>query len=216
MAPRLAREGAVGAVRPGCRALRGIGPGQRLTLATGRGTVPASVGAGQLEHDASVALVDALYLAVSLSDNVAADALLDLVPWTEATALLRELGLRHAELRSRFAELTQTPAEQLADTPDLANVVAMSAALASGGHRLAALDLSRTSTSTPHDLASMLRGVWDPRDTPVHPDDARHLRRLLRADVHRQRLWQEFATPASTWASRTGAQPPARGGRRRA
>jgi beta-lactamase class A len=181
-----------------------VDAGQRLSLIPGHGVVPAAVGAGQLEHVATVALVDALYLAVSLSDTVAAEALLDLVPWTEATALLRELGLRDTFLRSRFAELTQTPAEQMTDTPELAQVIASSAALASGGHRLPALDRSRTNTSTARDLATLLGAAWDPRDTPLHSDDARHLRRLLRANVHRQRLWQEFASPSSTWASKTG------------
>lgn len=186
------------------RSTRSLEAGQRVVLPPGRGAVPASVGAGQLEHEVTVSALDALYLSVSLSDTTAADALLELVPWDEAAPLLRDLGLCATHLRAGFGELTRTPAEQMPEHPDLAHVVAASASLGAGGHRVGALDVASTNTGTARDLATLLAGLWARTPGPLHADDAGRLRRLLGANVHRQRLWPEFASPATTWASKTG------------
>lgn len=174
-----------------------------LKLDAQASSLPGGVGSSRFLHPAQVAVDDAVYLSVSLSDNVATDALFDLVTPQDVTARLRELGLADLVVRHPIGDLSQTPAEALPDTPDLAHVLAATGGTSGGGHRVRQLDVSRASSGTARTLVDLLALVWA-EDGPVHPGVAARLRWLLGQNVHRQRLWPDLASDSATWSSKTG------------
>ncbi|MFE5291068.1 serine hydrolase [Isoptericola sp. NPDC056618] len=169
----------------------------------GRATSPGPPGITRFRHPASVALDDLLYLAVSLSDSSACDALLALTPPAHVSRVLRELRVPDVEIRHGLGELDDTPAEALEHlAPGLGHAFAALASTASGGSVIRSLDVSVSTTSSARVLADLLGAVWDP-DRLDHAVSGR-LRELLASNVHRQRLAPEFDRDSSTWSSKTG------------
>lgn len=165
--------------------------------------LPGGVGVSRFSHPARVALVDAVYLAVSLSDNVAADALFGIVTPDEVDADLRRLGIGDLVVRHPIAELSRTPVEALPDDPDLAQALAARGGTPGGGHRVPQLDVTRASSGTARGLVDLLDLLWTGGDA-IAPGAAARLRWLLEQNVHRQRLWPDLASDSATWAAKTG------------
>lgn len=203
----------------------------RLRIPPGQVTTPGPTGTTRFRHVADIAVEDALSMAVTISDNAAADALFDLVSPTEVTQTLTGWGVEGLVLREKFSELTQTPVETLPrqDT-DLAHTIAIGSGTGGGGHRLAQLDLTRTNTGTAKALVDLLEAMWGSRSS--HPpevppraglhshDDAlrpesegttgidpwvfAEVRALMAANVHRHRLALDLASDENRWFSKTG------------
>ncbi|MFC8599751.1 serine hydrolase [Isoptericola sp. NPDC057191] len=177
--------------------------GTPITVAPGRVTTAGPPGTTRFRHPASVALEDLVYLAVSLSDSSACDALLALTPPARVGHVLRELGLPDIEIRHGLGELGDTPVEALEHRhPGLGHAFAAMATTANGGSVIRWLDVSVTTTSSARVLADLLAAVWDP--DRLHPAVSARLRELLAANVHRQRLAPEFDRDSSLWSSKTG------------
>lgn len=174
-----------------------------LELASSVADLPGGVGVTRFRHPARIAVDDVVYLAVALSDNVAADALFELVPPAEVTAFVRGLGIDGLVVRHPVADLSATPVEAMPDHPDLALSVATGAATAGGGHRVRQLDTSRSSAGTPRAVVDLLELVWRD-DGPMPGEVTARLRWLMTHAVHRQRLWPDLASDEATWASKTG------------
>jgi beta-lactamase class A len=172
---------------------------------TGRGsreTGPA--GLARFRFPATVALADVVYLSTCLSDNVAADALFDLVGPAHVTQYVRGLGVTDLTVRHRLSDLTETPAEALVQTPELAHTLAAHGGTPSGGHRVPQLDSARASSGTARACVDLLERLWT-TPSPVAPDVSRQVRELMTHHVvARQRLWPDFASDATTWSSKTG------------
>lgn len=190
---------ATGAIDP-ARRLR-VGPGDPALVDR-----PGPPGTGRFRHPVDVAVEDLLYLAVSLSDSTAADALFGLVPPAEVGAYLAAVGVEGIEVRHPVGDLNATPAERLDATEGhLAHRLAIGTGTADGGHAVAQLDLTRASTATATALADLLEALWAPTgDSPVRPEVARRVRSLLGLNVMRQRLATELASDAARWSSKTG------------
>ncbi|WP_258935309.1 class A beta-lactamase-related serine hydrolase [Nesterenkonia pannonica] len=194
-----------------------LDPASRLQIPPGRISTAGPTGITRFQHVADIAVEDALLLAVTLSDNAAADALFQLIPPAEVSALLAQWDLSSIIVRDTLTALTQTPAETLAphDT-DLAHSLAIERSTSGGGHRLEQFDLSRTNAGTARGLVDLLDVVWtalSPTETrlsrgrsPIEPWVAERLRNLMSANVHRHRLAPDFASDASRWSSKTGTQ----------
>lgn len=180
--------------------LDGAGP---LLLDARDASLPGGVGSSRFLHPARVALVDAVYLSVALSDNVATDALFALVTPEEVTARMVALGLRDLDVRHPIGDLSRTPAEALPDDLDLAHALAAAGGTAGGGHRVRQLDTSRSSAGTARAMVDLLALLWA-HDGPLVPEVAGPVRRLMGENVHRQRLWPDLASDAATWSSKTG------------
>lgn len=174
-----------------------------LELVSTAAELPGGVGVTRFRHPARIALDDVVYLSVSLSDNVATDALFELVPPVEVTAFVRDLGIEDLVVRHPVADLSATPIEAMPDQTDLALSLAAGAATPGGGHRVRQLDTSRTSAGTARAVVDLLELVW--RDGGgLDPAVTARVRWLMQHSVHRQRLWPDLASDAATWASKTG------------
>jgi beta-lactamase class A len=160
-------------------------------------------GTGRFVHPATIAVEDLVSLAVTVSDDNAADALLDLVPPHEVTAHLEELGIRGIVLRHPFGALADTPLERFApDEAHLAHTLAIRGGTPAQGHPVPQLDVARTNIGTATAWADLLEAVW--RDRGVRPAVAARVREHLAGNVHRQRLAPDFAADGARWSSKTG------------
>ncbi|WP_250032698.1 serine hydrolase [Paractinoplanes maris] len=180
-----------------------LDPAERVEVTPGRMVAPGPTGLSKFRHPAAVAIEDLLYLAVAVSDNVAADALFALTPPAEVDAAVRELGFDGISVRHVMHDLMDTPAERF-DAADvhLAHSLAITAGTTESGHPVPQLDVSRANTGSARSYAALLTEIWRP--AALHPATAEHVRRLLGDNVIRHRLAPDFASDASRWSSKTG------------
>jgi beta-lactamase class A len=184
-------------------------------VADGRldGSAPVAVPAGdptgalpgttRFRHPSVIAVDDLVGLALTISDNGAADALLGLVPPAEVMADLEALGVRGIAVRHPFADLSDTPLERFApDEAHLAHTLAIRGSTPAHGHPVRQLDVARTNTGTARAFADLFEAVWS--DRGVHPDAAATLREHLRANLLRHRLAPDIVADDTAWASKTG------------
>ncbi|NDK33238.1 serine hydrolase [Nesterenkonia haasae] len=190
---------------------------RRVQVRPGRTTTPGPTGIMRFQHVAEIAVEDALSLAVSLSDNAAADTLFELVPSPDVMNILSKWNIGSITVRESLSALTRTPAEVLSqEDTDLAHALAIEKTTEGGGHRLEQFDLDRTNVGSARGLVDMLDTVWtalSPRGSPssrnpssLAPWVAARMRDLMGANVHRHRLTPDFASDASRWSSKTGTQ----------
>jgi beta-lactamase class A len=178
-------------------------PAAPLDIAPGRITAPGPMGVTRFRHPARIALEDVLYLATSMSDNVAADALFDLVPPAAVMQTLEHLELTGIAVRHRIQPLAETPAQRFAgEEVHLAQELAIQAGTSGGGHPVAQLDTARANTGTASAFVALLDELWAPRS--LRPAAAARVRDLLRHNVLRQRLAPDFSADNMTWSSKTG------------
>lgn len=174
-----------------------------ILVPPGRVDTPGPTGVTRFRHPAHIALDDLLYLAVSISDNSAADALFALTPPPQVLDTLHRLGVRGLTVRHPMSVLSDTLVEQLSPgQADVAHELAIRAGTDGRGHRIPQLDLARANTGTARAFADLLEAIWHP--TRLAEPVGRRLRELLAANVHRQRLAPDFTSDASTWSSKTG------------
>jgi beta-lactamase class A len=176
---------------------------QRLRIEPGRVQTPGPTGITRFHHHADVALDDAVYVSVALSDGVTTDALFALTPPADVQAALVEWGIEGIAVRTMVGGLIETPAETLhGPDVDLAHTLAIEAGTAGGGHRIAQLDVSLANAASARALIDLLVELWTP--TRIDADVAARVRELMANNVHRQRLTPDFATDAARWSSKTG------------
>lgn len=158
--------------------------------------VAGLTGLSRFVHPSRVALQDLVRLSTTLSDNVAADLLFERVSPDEVTAWLRDHGIDDVVVRHAIGDLAETP---LRDSPELAHALAIAGGVGRLGHRVDQLDPSSASLGTARAMVDLLAVVWAD-DGPA----AAQVRGLMGEAVHRQRLWPDFASDASTWSGKTG------------
>jgi beta-lactamase class A len=140
-------------------------------------------GSAGFADDVEYSLRDAALLALSVSDNTAADLLFDRVGVENVRSLLAELGLTRTTVIGAPRDLLRTIME---DT--------------SAGHPLRALDPVRTSATTPREMTGLLAAIW--RD----PGAGAQVREWLSAQVSWHRLTAGFP-PEVAVAAKTGTMP---------
>ncbi len=176
---------------------------ERLRIEPGRVRTPGPTGVTRFRHAADIALDDALYLSVALSDGATTDALFARTPPAEVHAALAECGIEGVAVRTTVGELVETPAERLhGPDGDLAHTIAIEAGTAGGGHRIPPLDTSRTNAASARALADLLTELWAPRR--MDGEVAARVRELMADNVHRQRLAPDLATDSARRSSKTG------------
>lgn len=186
-----------------------------LRVADGRldGAMPVTVppgdpsegtpGTGRFRHPATIAVDDLVSLALTISDNGAADALLALVPAADVMADLDRLGIRGLAIRHPFAELSDTPLERFSpDDAHLAHTLAIRGSTPAHGHPVRQLDVARTNTVTARGFADLLESIW--REHGIPPQVAARLREYLHGNALRHRLAPDLAADDARWASKTG------------
>ncbi|MEU4532539.1 serine hydrolase [Micromonospora ureilytica] len=186
------------------RVARGeLDPAMPVDVAPGRITTPGPTGLSRFRHPARISVEDLLYLSISVSDGVAADALFDLIPPAAVAAELRRLRINGIGVRQRVGDLAETPAERLGpDDVQLAHSLAIGAATPGQGHPVAQLDVARANSGSARAFVDLLHRIWRP--SAIDPTTAARIRALMGDNLHRQRLAPDFASDASRWSSKTG------------
>ncbi len=139
-------------------------------------------GSAGFADDVSYSLRDAALLALSVSDNTAADLLFDRVGVDNVRSLLAELGLTRTSVIGAPRDVLRTIIE---DT--------------SAGCPLRALDPLRTSATTPREMTTLLAAIWA-------GDMGAPVREWMSAQVSRHRLAAGFP-PEVAVAGKTGTMP---------
>jgi beta-lactamase class A len=175
---------------------------RRIDLPAGD-PVGGTPGTSRFRHPSSIAVEDLVSLALTVSDNLAADALLDLVSPADVTRDLEALGVTGIVLRHPFADFSDTPLERFApDEAHLAHTLAIRGSTPAAGHPVRQLDVARTNVGTARAVADLLAAVWSERR--IGHDVAVRLRDHLAGNVIQHRLTPDFATDDSRWSSKTG------------
>lgn len=162
---------------------------------------PGPTGLGAFSHPAQVAVEDLVLLMLSISDNAAADALLDLVPPAEVAAAAVDWGVPALVCRHRMRDLYDAVDRVAHDLPHGLHL-AVQGSTRGGGHVVEMLDPAHANAGTARSLVDLLEAIWDDRiSTP--PATAR-LRELMARQVTRHRLAAEIASDRVTVRSKTG------------
>ncbi|WP_262365903.1 serine hydrolase [Gordonia sp. OPL2] len=159
-----------------------------------------ATGLGALRDPVRMTWRDLATSMVTVSDNVAADVILDRVGLERVQADLAHLGLRHTRIVGGMAELharlqaetgTSTVAEAFAVLGD-----------SDVDDAVSAYDAAYSSASTPRDCTTLLTGLW--RDEVASPESCAFIRDTMRAQVFTSRLASGFPFRHVTVAGKTG------------
>ncbi|MFF2369074.1 serine hydrolase [Agromyces sp. NPDC058110] len=163
---------------------------------------PGPTGLCRFEHPTRVAVEDLLSLAMSVSDDTAADALFARCPPAEVTALMRELGLAEITVRHTIQDLHETLAARLThDEMPQALALAIRASTDGGGHLVPQLDVTHANAGSSRAFVDLLERIWtDPRLAA----EREPLRRLLGSNLMRHRLAPDLESDDAEWFSKTG------------
>lgn len=164
-------------------------------------STPGRTGLSAFEHPATLALVDVVGLALTLSDNAAADALFDLVPPAEVSAVLAGWGLVDLHVRHRIGDLHDA-ADAVADDSEMALELAVRATTDGGGHVIAMLDVARANTGTARAVAELVRRVW--ADEVSGPAVTARVRAALGRQLTSRRMAVELDSDTVRVSSKTG------------
>ncbi|GAA2659321.1 serine hydrolase [Streptomyces aculeolatus] len=163
------------------------------------GRTPGPTGLGAMRDAARLSLRDLAVLAVSVSDNTAADVLWDAVGIEAVNRTMTALGLTRTTAVQKVRDLYAALAEDAG--------AAGAAALLDPARvaRLRALDPARTNRSTPRELTALLAAVW--RDEVCTGAYAADLRRTLGTQAWGHRLASGFPFDDVRVSGKTGTLP---------
>lgn len=156
-------------------------------------------GLGAMQDEATLTLRDLALLMITISDNAAADAVLDHIGLPAVHETLDALGLARTVIAASSSDLNAALADDfvrsgLGVTQALADPATMA------GFRV--LDPALCNSSTPRDMTTLLARIW--RDEAASPTACGDMRRVLRLQVCRHRLASGFPTDAVRVAGKTG------------
>ncbi|MGW1194798.1 serine hydrolase [Streptomyces sp. NPDC002536] len=146
-----------------------------------------------------MSLRDVAYLMMAVSDNTAADLLLDRVGLDAVNSATAGLGLTRTHAVHTFHEMLATVREDAG--PGQARALTDPQVVA----RLTALDPARTNRSTPREMTRLLGAVW--RDEACPAEHGAAIRRLMGLQVWPHRLASGFPFDDVHVAGKTGSLP---------
>lgn len=160
-------------------------------------------GTSAMQDEVRMSLRDLTCLMITVSDNAAADAVLDRVGRDAVNATAAALGLRDTVVEVSGRELHET---LLADA-GAGSFGEVWARLDEPGvkGRVRALDPVRTSRSTPRDMTRLLSMIW--RDEAAPPGGCAAMRRLFGLQVWPHRLSSGFPYDDVVVSGKTGTLP---------
>lgn len=177
-----------------------LDPAHPVTLDPARTSV-GPTGLAAFRHPATVAVGDLLLMMLSVSDNAAADTLLDLVPVAEVDARLRAWECGELRMRHRMNHMYECAAGAAGNDFSLA----LELALRDEGtdrHSIETLDPARANAGSAAALVELLRRVWCD-EISILPATA-ELRRLMGLQVFTQRLASDLRADTLRWSGKTG------------
>ena len=156
-------------------------------------------GLGAMQDDAELSLRDLALLMITISDNAAADAVLDTVGLDAVQQTVDDCALTDTAIVASCRDQYDTLVDDLARGGlSLAQALADPDVLE--GFRV--LDPATTNRSTPRDMTTLLSKVW--RDEAASPTGCDEMRRMLRLQVCRHRLGSGFPSDDVRVAGKTG------------
>ncbi|WP_369362526.1 serine hydrolase [Streptomyces sp. CG4] len=158
-------------------------------------------GLAAFRHPATVAVGDLLLLMLSVSDNAAADTLLDLVPVADVDERLRAWGCGDIRMRHRMNHMYECAAGAAGNDFSLALELALRDERA-GRHTIQTLDPAYANVGSAVTLVELLRRVWC--DEVSAPSATAELRRLMGLQVFTHRLASELRADTLRWSGKTG------------
>jgi beta-lactamase class A len=156
-------------------------------------------GLGAMHDDAALSLRDLALLMITVSDNAAADAVLDAVGFDALDETLHDLGLAHTRIVASSGRINTTLADDLVRSglgPDQA--LADPGAVAN----FRTLDPQAGNVTTPRDMTTLLASIW--RDEAASPAGCAEMRRTMRLQAYRQRIAAGFPSDEVRVAGKTG------------
>jgi beta-lactamase class A len=176
-----------------------LDPHERVNLSAGE-RAPGGVGFSLYRDDVQTSLRDLVIPTLTISDNVASDALLDRVGIRACNDTARSLGLAHTVVVSGLG----TMIEELVASAGFADWPAYSTWLSHATREQQTAVQVRVRTSdalnpelgtrtTPRDMCRLLRAIWSDQAGP--PAVCRRVRELMGQQLAKNRLAAGFAPP---------------------
>jgi beta-lactamase class A len=162
---------------------------------------PGPTGVSAFRHSATIALGDLLYLMLAVSDNAAADAVIDLIGLEPIRSSLARWRCDGVIMRHRMRALYDSVSMLANDDVGLALELAIRGSSGTGSHPLPVLDVVEANAGTARGLVGLLERVWLERIST--PDATTELRRLLGLQLALHRLQSELAVDGIRVSSKT-------------
>lgn len=190
-----------------CRAVdgRALDPVRPVRLLPGARTA-GPTGISAMSDPVTMSLRDVARSMITVSDNAAADALLDAVGLAAVHDALRALGLHATSVHGGTRDIHDT----LVRDTGVATLQDAFTRLADNDHPVdpTVLDPLLTSATTARDMTRLLTAVWT--DTAASPAQCGYMRTVLGQQVWPHRLVAGFPRPAVRVAGKTGTLGPLR------
>ena len=178
-----------------------VSPGTTIELLPENRT-PGPTGLCNFSYPTRIAVIDLLFLAISISDDTAADALFTLCPPDMVDQKMKDMSISGLRIRHTIHDLYLTLAERLAPhEAHLAQALAIQAGTRGGGHLIPQLDVSHANSGSARSFVQLLDRIWS--NAPSLESSA-EVRRMMGTNLLKHRLAPDFATGSSQWASKTG------------
>ena len=152
---------------------------------------------------ATMITADLVYLMLALSDNVAADRLVELIGLPRLRRLLEDWRLGEIRVRHPMLDLYQSAVGSAGEDFRLALELAIGGGLADGAHRLSTLDVRTANVANAAVLAQLLERIWT--DDIVEQAATSRLRQLMGRQVSTGRLAVELRSDSVTISGKTGS-----------
>lgn len=178
-----------------------VDPNERVAVAS-EDRVPGPTGLSGFKHDAVVSLGDLAYLMMTLSDNTATDVMIRKLGLDRVNSLLGSLGLTETVLVGDCRRIIQELLDDLGLDEDAElDSSATDPQVVTGARSLRP---GKTTRSTPREAARLVQMIW--RDEAGPPEACAEVRRLMRAQVWRDRLQSGFPDEVVV-SGKTGTLP---------
>ncbi len=161
-----------------------------------------STGVSAFRFPATIAIADLVLLTLSVSDNAAADALLDLVGIDAVNDRLKRWGCPGIRFRHSLERMHESTSQAAAGKLSLALELAIQSD-ETGQQVLEPLDPRYANVGSSADLVALLQRVW--RDEISDPSATAELRRLMALQLFTHRLSSDLRSDTIRVSGKTGS-----------
>jgi beta-lactamase class A len=174
---------------------------RQLTVSTETASL-GPTGTASFRFPATLAVGDLVMLMLTISDNAAADRLLDLVGLDRVTASLAGWGCADIRVRHRLQHMYESAADRAGGDFSVALELAI-ASDETGTHAIEALDPRYANVATARGLVAFLEAAW--LDRIASPAATAELRRLMAMQVFTHRLSSDLRADSVRVSGKTGS-----------
>lgn len=174
---------------------------RQLTVSTETASL-GPTGTASFRFPATLAVGDLVMLMLTISDNAAADRLLDLVGLDRVTASLAGWGCADIRVRHRLQHMYESAADRAGGDFSVALELAI-ASDETGTHAIEALDPRYANVATARGLVAFLEASW--LDRISSPAATAELRRLMAMQVFTHRLSSDLRADSVRVSGKTGS-----------